>query len=856
MINNKNCKPGHHQIKPEGCVKAILGPTNTGKTHYAMERMLAHPSGMIGFPLRLLARENYQRAVQQKGVKSVALITGEEKIIPPQARYFMCTVEAMPVSRRVDFLAIDEIQMCADSDRGHVFTDRLLYARGGQETLFMGADTMHALLKKLVPGIQIETRPRLSELKYAGALKLRNLPKRSAIVAFSAADVYAIAETMRRQSGGVAVVLGALSPKTRNAQVEMYQQGDVDYLVATDAIGMGLNMDVDHIAFSALGKFDGRRHRALRSAELGQIAGRAGRHMNNGSFGTTGACPTLDAEHIGRIENHEFKSLNGLSWRQAELDFTSPRSLKHSLGTPPDMPGLICARGMTDERVLDCLISHEKVLSRAIDYDSVSLLWDVCRIPDFRKILSDAHAHLLVRIYDFLSIGNGLVDDDWLAKQINDVDRTDGDIDVLSGRISGIRIWSYIAFQSGWLRDPLSWQQRCRVVEDRLSDALHERLTKRFVDQKTALLSRRLKDDGELQATVTPEHLVMVENQPVGRIEGFRYISTLSPGLSTQPNATKSITNAAEMALHSEINKRMKRFENVQGDDLIFATDAFGLVPLILWDGCPVAKLVKGRHVLKPEINVIFGELLTANFKLRVKKRIQRWLLERLNVALEPLINLESHKTTSSAVRAIQFQVVENLGAVGRHKVATYIETLSRIDRIELRQQGIVIGRENIYVPTLLKPKTTVVQALLWGLWSGMRSSVPAPGRASIKIDDHHPAVILQKLGYLPLGQFAVRIDLVEKIIAEIWQSSIKRNFIITPKLLSMAGCGHEIMAEILKNLGFKVKSGSGIEARYSRHRKVDKLGKKPKPKIGRASRTSVAKLQDHFSTPKKYGNR
>jgi len=856
MINNKNWNPGHHQKEFEGCVKAVLGPTNTGKTHYAMERMLACPSGMIGFPLRLLARENYQRAVQQKGVKSVALITGEEKIIPPKARYFMCTVEAMPVNHQVDFLAIDEIQMCADSDRGHVFTDRLLHARGGQETLFMGADTMRSLLKKLVPGIEIETRPRFSELKYAGALKLKNLPKRSAVVAFSAADVYAIAETMRRQSGGVAVVLGALSPKTRNAQVEMYQQGDVDYLVATDAIGMGLNMDVDHIAFSALGKFDGRRHRALKPAELGQIAGRAGRHMNNGTFGTTGVCKALDPEHIGRIENHEFKPLNGLSWRQAELDFSSPRSLKHSLGTAPDLPGLLCARGMTDERVLDCLMGYEGVLNRATDYDSVSLLWDVCRIPDFRKILSDAHAHLLARIYDYLSTGNGLIDDDWMAKQINNVDRTDGDIDILSERISGIRIWSYIAFQSGWLKDPVSWQQRCRVVEDRLSDALHERLTKRFVDQKTALLSRRLKDDGELQAAVTPEHLVMVESQAVGRIEGFRYISTLVPGSSTQPNATKSITNAAEIALRGEINKRMNRFENFKADELIFATDAVGLMTLILWDGSPVAELVKGRHVLKPEINVLFGELLTVNFKFRIKKCLQKWLMEKLNLVLEPLISLENNKTTNGAVRAIYYQLIENLGAVGRHKVAAYIETLSRVDRTELRQQGIVIGRENIYLPALLKPEITAQQALMWGLWSGIRSNIPAPGRVSIKINDRYPAGVLQKLGYQPLGQVAVRIDIVEKVISEIWQTSVKGSFTITSKLLSMAGCSHDNMAGILKNLGFRIKSGSGITAKYSRHRKTDKLGKKPKPKTVRDLRTSVAKLQDHFSAQKKYGNR
>ena len=491
-------------------IVAVLGPTNTGKTHLAMERMLGHASGMIGFPLRLLARENYDRAVRVKGRRHVALITGEEKIVPAHARYFLCTVESMPVDRRVAFLGVDEIQMCADADRGHVFTDALLSARGEDETMFMGAETIRPLLRRLVPEAEFLSRPRFSTLTYSGQRKITRLPPRSAAVAFSAADVYAIAEVVRRQRGGTAVVLGALSPRTRNAQVAMYQAGDVDYLVATDAIGMGLNMDIDHVAFAATRKFDGQRVRELTPAELAQIAGRAGRHMNAGTFGTTADVGPLDQETVDAIENHRFPPLAALFWRNAHLRFTSLDALRRSLAVPPEMPGLVRAREADDEAALAALSADADIARLATGADAVRLLWEVCRIPDFGNLMSDAHTRLMGRIYRHLMGPAGRLPTDWVADQVVRIERTDGDIETLVQRIANVRTWTYVSYRGDWLADAGHWQERTRAVEDRLSDALHERLTQRFVDRRSAILVSRLMESQTLTAAVDGDGEVSV----------------------------------------------------------------------------------------------------------------------------------------------------------------------------------------------------------------------------------------------------------------------------------------------------------------------------------------------------------
>lgn len=505
-------------------VKAVLGPTNTGKTHLAIERMMAHASGVIGFPLRLLARENYDRLVAHKGARYVALITGEEKILPPQARWFSCTVEAMPLDRHTEFVAVDEIQLCADPDRGHVFTDRLLHARGMVETIFLGAETIRPLLQRLVPGAIIETRPRLSELTHAGPAKLVRLPPRSAVVAFSAAEVYAIAEMIRRRRGGCAVVMGRLSPRTRNAQVALYQDKEVDFLVATDAIGMGLNMNVDHVAFAGLSKYDGHRPRRLSAPEVAQIAGRAGRGMRDGTFGTTAACPPLSDELVHAVENHHFDPLTQICWRNSDLDFSSVDLLLDSLQQPPPGPGLVRGNDASDFETIAALSREPDIRRMAVGRGRVRLLWDACQIPDFRKLADETHTRMCARVFGHV-VNDSFLPTDWLAGQIGALARADGDIDTLMQRLSGVRVWTYIAARADWVKDSAHWQARAREVEDLLSDALHERLTSRFVDRRAAHLMRRLEagDGEELLSAITRRGEVVVEGHSVGDVRGFTF---------------------------------------------------------------------------------------------------------------------------------------------------------------------------------------------------------------------------------------------------------------------------------------------------------------------------------------------
>src|SRR5215813_4018750 len=544
-------------VASAGRITAVLGPTNTGKTYLAVERMLGHRTGMIGFPLRLLARENYDRIVKLKGARAVALITGEEKIVPPSPSYFVCTVESMPLDRRVAFLAVDEIQLAADPERGHVFTQRLLEARGEDETMFLGADTIRPLLRKLVPEAEVISRPRFSTLTYAGTKKLTRLLRRSAVVAFSAADVYELAELMRRQRGGCAVVMGALSPRTRNAQVAMYQAGEVDYLVATDAIGMGLNMDVDHVAFAKLVKFDGRAPRRLSAPEIAQIAGRAGRHMNDGSFGTTTEVGGLEPELVEAIENHRFDPLAALSWRNSDLDFRSLDGLLRSLERPPPMPGLIRTREADDHAALTALARDAATADLARSRAALRLLWEVCQMPDFRKTLSDAHTRLLAQVFRHLTGPSRVLPVDWVADQIARIDRVEGDIDALVQRIAYIRTWTYIAHRGDWLADSRHWQERTRAIEDRLSDALHQSLTQRFVDRRHAVLTRGLKGGGELASAVTAAGDVVVEGHPVGRLEGLRFVPDSADGTE----ATRSLMASARRALARELPARLRRLE-------------------------------------------------------------------------------------------------------------------------------------------------------------------------------------------------------------------------------------------------------------------------------------------------------
>jgi len=798
-------------------VVAVLGPTNTGKTHFAMERMLAHDSGIIGFPLRLLARENYERALAIKGRGQVALITGEEKILPKGARYFLCTAESMPLSRPVAFLALDEVQMCADPDRGHVFTERLLRARGKYETMFMGAETMRPLIKALVPETEFQSRPRMSTLSYVGPKKTARLPARSALVAFTAPDVYAIAELLRRQRGGAALVMGGLSPRTRNAQVAMYQDGEVDYMVATDAIGMGLNMDIDHVSFAATRKFDGRAHRTLGPAELGQIAGRAGRHMNDGSFGTTAEIGGLDEDVVHCIEEHEFEPLRRVYWRNWNREFRSVDALRRSLAAPPPAPGLIRAREADDERVLAALLADAETADLAADPDGVHLLWEVCRIPDFRKVMSDAHGRLLAAIFRHLRTGDGRIPTDWIAAQVSRLERLDGDIDTLTQRIAGVRTWTYVSFRADWLRDAAEWQDRTRTIEDRLSDALHERLTQRFVDRRTTALVRRLEAQGEILGAVQADGEVLVEGHPVGHLEGFRFVPDGVQGGPDHAVGARAIERAANLALRQEMENRVRQLSGAADEAFQWSTTTDG-GPVVTWNGATVARLVAGKDRLHARAAVPATDLLSPAQRDVVTRRLDTWFAALVRADLAPLFT-DPGGLPKGPARGILHQLREHMGSMPRSAAGEAIEALNRPSRQSLRKAGIHIGRESVYAPALLKPKAVALRGMLYDLHGGGGPTpLPGPGRMSVPLADDVPPAFYEAVGYRPLGPLAVRVDIVERIAARAWSLSKGGPFAAPAELMNLIGCGAEDLALILGRLGYR-RQGSGETAVYRRQR-------------------------------------
>jgi ATP-dependent RNA helicase SUPV3L1/SUV3 len=823
--------PTAQSPRPDGAkdanqsVSAVLGPTNTGKTHYAIERMLAHRSGMIGLPLRLLAREVYNRVVEKAGVDSVALITGEEKIKPKGARYFVSTVEAMPRDLNLDFVAVDEIQLAADLDRGHVFTDRLINQRGRAETLLIGAGTMQRAVQELLPGVRIQSRPRLSTLSFAGDKKMTRLPRRSAIVAFSAEDVYAIAEWIRRQRGGAAVVLGALSPRTRNAQVEMFQSGEVDYIVATDAIGMGLNLDVEHIAFAADRKFDGWQYRRLTPAEFGQIAGRAGRHMRDGTFGTTGRCLPFDEELVEALENHRFDSVRMLQWRNTSLDFSSMQDLIASLDVLPKQPGLTRAPLAEDQMVLDIAARDEKVMREAKTRADIARLWDCCQIPDYRKLSPAAHAELALSIYGFV-VRAGHIPADWFARHIGALDRVDGDLDALSARIAQVRTWTFIANRSGWLRDAEHWQGIARQVEDTLSDALHARLAQRFVDRRASVLMRRLRENAMLEAEVTTSGDVMVEGQHVGQLNGFRF--TADPHAVGE--AAKALNAAAQKALASEIEGRAARVHEAVDEGFVLANDG-----VIRWLGEPIAKIAAGADVLQPTVRILADDQLTGPALDSVQRRLDLWLAQHVKKLLGPLADLEQGEGLEGLARGIAFQVAESLGVLERAKVAEDVKTLPQEARGALRKFGIRFGAYHLYLPNLVKPAPRALAAQLWALKNGGVEEVKgvddvphlaASGRTSFVADKDVPKGFYRAAGFRVCGERAVRVDILERLADLIRPAIAYRpgvtpgdppagaadgdGFVVTVAMTSLAGCSGDNFASILRSLGYVLERREG----------------------------------------------
>ncbi len=782
-------------------VTAILGPTNTGKTHYALERMLARRSGIIGLPLRLLAREIYDRLVKVRGPNAVSLITGEEQIRPARATYHVATVEAMPLHEPVDFVAIDEIQLAADPDRGHVFTDRMLHARGHYETLFLGSDTARPRIADLVPEARFQSRERFSTLKWTGGRKISRLKPRTAVVAFSVDQVYAIAELIRRQRGGAAVVMGALSPRTRNAQVALYQEGEVDYMVATDAIGMGLNMDVDHVAFAGLAKFDGWRHRALEANELAQIAGRAGRYTQDGTFGVTGEAGQLDPETIDHIENHRFKPLTRMMWRNRDLDFFSTERLLASLDQTPDRQGLMRAREAEDQLALRTLSEDQEIRDLTNDPRHVKLLWDVCTIPDFRKVSPQEHAVLLGRIYRFLRERGQCIPRDWLAGQIDRLDRVDGDIDALSKRLAYIRTWTYVANRAAWIEDPDHWQGETRSIEDRLSDALHQRLTQRFVDRRTSVLMRRLKQKERLVAEIDDKGQVTAEGQYLGRLDGFRF----TVDESATGDELKTLRTASTSALAAEFARRADKLY-LSPDSEIDVTDQGGL----MWGTDAIGKVAKGDDPLSPKIAVFVDDIAKTAVAEKVERRLTHWLLRRINALFEPLIAMRDDEAVTGLAKGVAYRLAENFGIMRRRDIAQDVKQLAQEDRALLRKHGVRFGQHFIFLPALLKPAPTRMRLLLWNLTTDQQdfAEAPPPGHVTVPVAEGMPGGYYEMAGYAPLNARALRIDMMERLADLLRPMDGRAGFEATQDMLSITGCTLEQFADMMGALGFKGEKG------------------------------------------------
>jgi ATP-dependent RNA helicase SUPV3L1/SUV3 len=821
--------PSHGVLAPPRVV-AVLGPTNTGKTHLAVERMLGHASGMIGLPLRLLAREIYDRVAAARGARSVALITGEEKIVPPRAHYFVCTVEAMPLAREVEFLAVDEIQLCADPERGHVFTQRLLSARGQFETMFLGASTMAPLIRRLLPGVEIATRERFSKLSYEGPKKITRLPRRTAVVAFSAAEVYAIAELIRRQRGGAAVVMGNLSPRTRNAQVALYQSGEVDFLVATDAIGMGLNMDLGHVAFAGLAKFDGRRTRPLHPHEVGQIAGRAGRFRRDGTFGVTGNCPPMDDDLVAQVEEHRFEPVTQALWRNDRLDFASLQGLMRSLSAPASRPGLKPSEEALDETTLRQLAVDEKVADRAGNRAALHRLWETCQTPDFRKTTLEDHVRLVGTLFEHLTEGGERVPAAWMAGQFKQVDRTDGEIDALSMRLASVRTLAYVANRPDWLADPVHWQEVTRALEDRLSDTLHEKLMARFIDRRTSALIRGLGQSEELLAGVAADGAVTVEGHFVGRLSGLAFEA--ERGATTLE--AKALRAAAQRAVGPEIARRL-------GKIAAEPDDAFALAPdgLVLWRGEAAATLI-GDRPYAPRVR-LFGELGPPAARERAGRRLEAFLAAEAGRRLPSLRRLEEAVASGALKglpRGLAYRLIEAGGVLARIGLEAELKSLSQAERRSLRSLGVRIGANALYLPELAGPARSF--ALPFAL-AAAADWTPKPDALALLPEPPPPPRAISLRGLVAVGRYAAPVEQLERL-DELLRSAAKQGegALFSDQAREELGWSDAEARAVLRALGY-VPVGKGPTQVWR---------KRAEPKRARAPRSSPAAVGPAPASP------
>ena len=756
--------------------------------------MLGFDSGIFGLPLRLLAREVYEKCVKKIGANKVALITGEEKIIPNSACFFICTVESMPKDKTVDFVAIDEIQMCSDKERGHIFTDRLLYARGVELTIFLGSQVMKKIINDLVEGVEFVKKERFSKLSYAGYKKISRLDSKAAIIAFSIEEVYAIAELVRRQKGGAAVIMGSLSPKTRNSQVDLYQSGDVDYLVATDAIGMGLNMDIEQIYFSNLKKFDGKKTRRLNLVELSQIAGRAGRYKNNGIFGTTGDCDNLNSDEIEKIENHNLPDTKMLCWRNSNLDFSNVKNLIFSLEKKPTDKNLIRTSESIDEIVLRFLL--KKNIENNIYSNNLKLLWECYQIPDFERKAYGRHVNIVDSVFKFLSIRKKRIPNEYMKTQLTGLEKNHGNIDVLANRISNVRTWSYVANKKDWVENADYWIQLTKSIEDNLSDRLHEELTKSFIDKKISILARGLKQDMLLETAVNEENKVLINDQYFGELKGLKFIIDFnSKNLDVD---LKSIKKAARKGVEKELIKRAKRI--MQDESLSIDQEN-----KIIWLGHPIAKIKRGENYLNPEIEIITDEALPIDVQKELEQFTKNWLSSYINEVLGDLINLTNIKIENQYLRALSFQLYENNGVLKRKNIDPIIKLILREERKKLWSMGVKIGRYHVFLPKMLKPKAVTLRTMLWKIYNDISSNIIMPKFGlNFVVNENFNEKFLLLCGFERFKDYFVRIDILEKLFINIIEKSIDRKFKISPEMMNLLGCTKENFYKLMGLMRYK----------------------------------------------------
>jgi len=780
-------------------ITAVLGPTNTGKTYLAIETMLSFESGMIGFPLRLLAREVYDKVIKKIDLTKVALITGEEKIIPSNAKYYLCTVESMPIDKNLEFVAIDEIQMCFDFERGHIFTDRLLNLRGEKLTMLLGSSTMKKIISNLNDDIEFINKERLSKLNYVGHKKISRIDRKSAIIAFSTEEVYAIAELIRRQKGGAAIVMGSLSPKTRNAQVELYQSGDVDFLVATDAIGMGINMDLDQVFFSNLKKFDGKKLRRLSTSEIGQIAGRAGRYLNDGSFGITGDCSEINSEEVESLETHKFEEIRTIFWRNPNLNFNNANSLLISLDKKPNEEWLRRIHECEDEKALKHFLKDLDKYKIKNNSKELILLWECCQIPDFVKKNYGHHLEVVSKVFEFLTSSKGRITNKYMKEQLSYLDKLDGNIDSISNRIANIRTWSYVSNKVNWVENQDYWVERTKSLEDKLSDRLHEELTKSFIDKRASVLARGLKQDTMFDTKIIENRKVVIDNQFIGELKGLKLDLDLK--VDALDTDIKSLKKAARQSISPEFQNRIKKIIN---NDLIELKEDFK----IYWGEFPIAKLLPGKDYLKPEFNLIIDDMIDTSEQKKLQIFLEKWINKKINLILKSLIDLKNYKDNKSNIRALAYQLYENNGVIKREDVVNYTKALDQKERKILRDIGVKFGRYHIYLHKLLKPEAVSLRLILWKNFHQKYFDFKPP---TFGLNFLESKKLLNKnfmliCGFEKFDNFFVRIDILERLFIQIINSNAERKneIMLAPEMLNLLGCTEDNFIKLIKKMNYK----------------------------------------------------